>query len=94
MDSNKRKEAPEGAQHAAERAACPPGQGIKPSTTAAPVHHQYYVTTGEIDKDLTLLEDDQFEALADNLKTKQSRAGLWTENQNLALVRIGQKIKT
>jgi hypothetical protein len=93
MDANKRKEAPEGDQHAAERAACPPGQGIKPSTIAAPVPHQYYASTGELDKDLARLEDDQFEALADTLKTKGSRAGLWTENQNVALARIVKTVE-
>ena len=59
MDTNKRKEAPEGEQFAEGRAACPPGQGIQPSTTAAAVANQYYATTGELEKDLARQGSDE-----------------------------------
>jgi hypothetical protein len=97
MDANKRKEDPGGDQHAVERGVCPPGQGIKSSTTTAPNsppdHHQHYDTTGEIDYDLPRLEDDQFEALPGNLKTKGTRPAFCTETQNLVLVRIVKNVE-
>ena len=56
------------------------------------IQHQYYVTTGEFDKDLVRQGSDEFESLADHLKTKGSRANSWTANESLVLVRIVKKV--
>jgi hypothetical protein len=48
---------------------------------------------GELDQDVHRQGSDELESLTDQLKTKWSHAGPWTDNQNLALARIVKKVE-
>jgi hypothetical protein len=63
---------------------------VRPGTKASALsaHHSAFVADL-----MNHLPAGQFKALAGKLRTPGSRAGLWTENQNLSLARIVKKVE-